>query len=191
MGSDDCYPWPLLTLQKFQFTLPCGERLLKNYIPLKVFLFQFTLPCGERLWLICLFYLILFISIHAPVWGATLDTYLYFFHRNDFNSRSRVGSDKRQLKRNWKTIYFNSRSRVGSDTQVSRKKSSTWNFNSRSRVGSDILKLLLLVSVIEFQFTLPCGERLTTIAWWSGFLSISIHAPVWGATGLIFSTKHS
>ena len=56
------------------------------------------------------------ISIHAPVWGARKFLSCYFCVLPYFNSRSRVGSDFLRF-----TIfciyiyYFNSRSRVGSD----------------------------------------------------------------------------
>ena len=56
--------------------------------------FQFTLPCGERHYETDLKKLKQYISIHAPVWGAT---YIILKERTDtgyFNSRSRVGSDR-------------------------------------------------------------------------------------------------
>ena len=55
--------------------------------------FQFTLPCGERRKILedqkCSFT----ISIHAPVWGATLSGECERKKVCYFNSRSRVGSD--------------------------------------------------------------------------------------------------
>ena len=61
---------------EFQFTLPCGERhnIDEDYV--KFTQFQFTLPCGERLvWQITINN-VKYISIHAPVWGATLSACL-------------------------------------------------------------------------------------------------------------------
>jgi hypothetical protein len=99
-----------------------------------------------------------------------------------FNSRSRVGSDLLRAKRGRSLEYFNSRSRVGSDLRKFPHCQGWKHFNSRSRVGSDgktnaRVKWVnisihapvwgatdgdaAIVNVgIEFQFTLPCGERL-------------------------------
>ena len=59
------------------------------------------------------------------------------------------------------------------------------NFNSRSRVGSDYCLCFCQNTGIQFQFTLPCGERHWKNTDRTTPLSISIHAPVWGATTLI------
>ena len=61
------------------------------------------------------------------------------------------------------TIYFNPRSRVGSDLMLSGLLSYLHHFNPRSRVGSD--------SQVDYVASVE---------------SISIHAPVWGATILTF-----
>ena len=122
----------------FQFTLPCGERPSFSKSQIQKSEFQFTLPCGERLDLLEIASLFFYISIHAPVWGATvlfLDYYLIFL-----------------------------------------------NFNSRSRVGSDKTLITNLTKSLQFQFTLPCGERRCIHLLILRFSSISIHAPVWGAT---------
>ena len=59
----------------------------------------------------------LVISIHAPVWGATLVSPSCSFVLANFNSRSRVGSDMAVGLIIKFQIDFNSRSRVGSDYQ--------------------------------------------------------------------------
>ena len=60
------------TSLKFQFTLPCGERhIIQVQICMSIRLFQFTLPCGERRLFFHHVFQKSFISIHAPVWGAT------------------------------------------------------------------------------------------------------------------------
>ena len=124
----------------------------------------------------------MFISIHAPVWGATRLEYdmapfeLFQFTLPcgerpvkkvgkaifdfDFNSRSRVGSDIQLIAVDCLRINFNSRSRVGSDGDNSSSLFPFFNFNSRSRVGSD---------------------HISTPIYFSRNI-ISIHAPVWGAT---------
>ena len=56
----------------FQSTHPCGVRPLSNAVTNALIGFQSTHPCGVRL----LFKAILLdctVSIHAPVWGATLN----------------------------------------------------------------------------------------------------------------------
>ena len=58
---------------------------------------------------------IILISIHAPVKGATVGTGRRRHHRNHFNPRSREGSDATlgQHFEDW--LNFNPRSREGSD----------------------------------------------------------------------------
>ena len=57
------------------------------------------------------------ISIHAPVWGATIEASAYKREKLNFNSRSRVGSDFPTPFIKTCVLYFNSRSRVGSDNK--------------------------------------------------------------------------
>ena len=76
--------------------------------------FQSTLPRGERL----------HILINA-------------FRRVYFNPRSRVGSDRRTIRRYRQAVHFNPRSRVGSDVFTVSFSVIVPYFNPRSRVGSD------------------------------------------------------
>ena len=55
-------------------------------------------------------------------------------------------------------------------------------FNPRSRKGSDDIDAALATQGIEFQSTLPQGERLLQYQKYMGQSSISIHAPARGAT---------
>ena len=75
----------------FQSTHPCGVRRLSVTMLQKSVMFQSTHPCGVRL--------LNFkdnidenVSIHAPVWGATL-TYASSKLGLCFNPRTRVGCD--------------------------------------------------------------------------------------------------
>ena len=100
------------------------------------------------------------ISIHAPAWGATsysstswpssevFQSTLPRGERHaeyetirrdveDFNPRSRVGSDGVHVGRTRARDNFNPRSRVGSDSAHASISSCVKNFNPRSRVGSD------------------------------------------------------
>ena len=121
-----------------------------------------------------------------------------------FNSRSRVGSDRRRRRPSGQSAGFNSRSRVGSDLPSAGLRAwhgnvsihaPAWGatrgapclyevlrFNSRSRVGSDQRHLQTLPQRREFQFTLPRGERPPSPTTPAPGLTVSIHAPAWGAT---------
>ena len=55
------------------------------------------------------------ISIHAPAWGATIFSAFFVRLLQDFNPRSRVGSDGKYDGSADGRIDFNPRSRVGSD----------------------------------------------------------------------------
>ena len=79
-----------------------------------IVLFQSTLPCRERLRLM---------TRKLP--------------REDFNPRSRVGSDKTSFKVALHSFDFNPRSRVGSDLNAGEWNCDDFDFNPRSRVGSD------------------------------------------------------
>ena len=56
-------------------------------------------------------------------------------------------------------------------------------FNPRTRVGCDKLAMLLSL-LIKFQSTHPCGVRQLSPCLFAS-LCVSIHAPVWGATGSV------
>ena len=137
-----------------------GSDVSETLYKFSTLLFQFTLPCGERHRTTVKAMFSELISIHAPVWGATCREHHMIKHAIDFNSRSRVGSDK-----SWVILLF------------------SWVISIHAPVWGATLKFFLIYSNLTlFQFTLPCGERLS-----SNFASkekalISIHAPVWGAT---------
>ncbi len=59
------------TKQKFQSTLPRGERHRRSIFPEGVYKFQSTLPRGERLFKPDVGTIVAHVSIHAPAWGAT------------------------------------------------------------------------------------------------------------------------
>ena len=167
--------------KKFQFALPRGERRQRlrqgqhrcprfnsrsrvgsdgylAFMPLYLLMFQFALPRGERRF--------------------------------------------RQIRRRH-DCRFNSRSRVGSDRRSQTFTSGALCFNSRSRVGSDAQRTSSCTATAGFQFALPRGER----RGWCSFFSlprrfnsrsrvgsdrhpshrqaltpVSIRAPAWGAT---------
>ena len=73
---------------------------------------------------------------------------------------------------------FNPRSRVGSDWYFENRFQRAEDFNPRSRVGSDIETPENCLGGIEFQSTLPCRERLCSYTPGLVASKISIHAPV-------------
>ena len=77
------------------------------------------------------------ISIHAPAEGATVRIIEIEKRMEDFNPRSRGGSDYGDFDRLYQMIDFNPRSRGGSDSLRSSSAPVFQNFNPRSRGGSD------------------------------------------------------
>ena len=99
------------------------------------------------------------VSIHAPVWGATL--------------YSRLGVIAKSC--------FNPRTRVGCDNEYGHVSHHPISFNPRTRVGCDMLKLdfehELDVSIHAPVWGATALQHQGLICPW-----VSIHAPVWGAT---------
>ena len=71
VGCDVCACRGLHCVSKFQSTHPCGVRHLLLRQPLEIAVFQSTHPCGVRPVGVVLVITVI-VSIHAPVWGATL-----------------------------------------------------------------------------------------------------------------------
>ena len=145
------------------------------------------------------------ISIHAPAKGATRKVCYIWKTMNNFNSRSREGSDMQ-----WFNIiccavlisihapakgatfglsaylffcsHFNSRSREGSDHKSQVREALKQDFNSRSREGSDSGGVTTNINNKIFQFTLPRRERPFQSIKARSLWLISIHAPAKGAT---------
>ena len=106
---------------RFQFTLPHGERQAEDEdetegkgfnsrsrmgsdlatleTPALIDWFQFTLPHGERHHTFLQVLSPNLVSIHAPAWGATPCNCLVASVAACFNSRSRMGSDRRRRKK--------------------------------------------------------------------------------------------
>ena len=84
------------------------------------------------------------------------------FHKGgheNFNPRSRGGSDTKLSDEDKDVLNFNPRSRGGSDYEYPRHYSHTDNFNPRSRGGSDQHTLFIHALSVLFQSTLPRRER--------------------------------
>ena len=99
------------------------------------------------------------ISIHAPVKGATSASLIIPKDNKNFNPRTREGCDPRAFDHPARSRYFNPRTREGCDMVVDNQGSPTSYFNPRTREGCDW----------------KSREK-------KGTTTISIHAPVKGAT---------
>ena len=100
------------------------------------------------------------VSIHAPVLGATRSATCGYPPPSSFNPRPRAGGDPTgmSLQRSW--FSFNPRPRAGGDPTGMSLQRSWFSFNPRPRAGGD----------------------LRTRAFFSAGRTVSIHAPVLGAT---------
>ena len=172
--------------QKFQSTHPSGVRRLRQ--------FQ-----HKRLHVI---------SIHAPQWGATSCPTRGRRAACDFNPRTPVGCDWRKTGRTrYSRIfqsthpsgvrpvvssdgtlsrYFNPRTPVGCDSQRLPKRCTKRTFQSTHPSGVRLLSLSRRRISEQFQSTHPSGVRLAPALGTRANPVISIHAPQWGATGLLF-----
>ena len=142
-------------------------------------MFQSTHPCGVRQVSFELSNPVDFVSIHAPVWGATVWSLVCARNMGRFNPRTRVGCD---LAATWdfrsgtfqsthpcgvrpsirvdsfSLSCFNPRTRVGCDHRTCYYLQPIKRFNPRTRVGCDLVTRLI-VSNRLFQSTHPCGVR--------------------------------
>ena len=119
------------------------------------------------------------VSIHAPVWGATILLYKYV-KIVCFNPRTRVGCDAATLP-NCKALNVSIHAPVWGATFFKAFSRLAFCFNPRTRVGCDQGQLCWLV-LCWFQSTHPCGVRLYGRGFDANWILVSIHAPVWGAT---------
>ena len=173
-------------------------------------LFQFTPPRGGRRIAHGDYIVIGGISIHAPAWGATDGAYPVFVLRKNFNSRPRVGGDrKREAAERLRDISIHAPA-WGATIPCPGVVPPSCNFNSRPRVGGDLRPVQrfshLLISIhapawgatsstrrkctffSTFQFTPPRGGRLLPVPSPFKPIEISIHAPAWGATAKLTDT---
>ena len=122
--------------------------------------FQSTLPHGERPEMKERVAKLLGVSIHAPARGATERSRFLKMPQTRFQSTLPHGERPGREKRIYKLqCSFNPRSRTGSDVTFLLLPQVWGGFNPRSRTGSDKLEVQTISSEVEFQSTLPHGER--------------------------------
>ena len=123
------------------------------------------------------------ISIHAPQWGATSRRLATCTRRSYFNPRTPVGCDPANPTReayNQISIHAPQWGATRRGQRFDRHRQQY--FNPRTPVGCDMKNLNNDPSRNVFQSTHPSGVRQTFEAHGVQGLSISIHAPQWGAT---------
>ena len=143
----------------FQSTLPRRERRNCRFVTnAEQAKFQSTLPRRERLDRVTVLCCFPCISIHAPAKGATI-LFLQYFLDCVFQStlprreRLYIGQSVDCLEN------FNPRSREGSDPMGLSVVLPNRHFNPRSREGSDVVIWLFTTFAAGFQSTLPRRER--------------------------------
>ncbi len=100
------------------------------------------------------------VSIHAPVWGATKGGQQLLNEFVGFNPRTRMGCDLQESVGLFFVIGFNPRTRMGCDVEVFKHwVIRTDRFNPRTRMGCDKISAFALKSSILFQSTHPYGVR--------------------------------
>ena len=128
--------------------------------PARKMIFQSTLPRGERHLGVRMVPGNRRISIHAPTGGSDDSEILLYDQIVNFNPRSHEGSDERKIRYRYRMD----------------------DFNPRSHEGSDAVYLTSGFYCIQFQPTLPRGERPELGGWIVNSTQISTHAPTRGAT---------
>ena len=125
--------------------------------PFKIFRFQSTHPCGVRRY-VNESLLNTKVSIHAPVWGATLVSRV-FKYKDGVSIHAPV----------WGAT---SATTIGS-TRIS--------FNPRTRVGCDRSTYWRLICK-RVSIHAPVWGATQPVSHFDQLRAVSIHAPVWGAT---------
>ena len=203
-GSDPIIPFKKLDSTEFQSTLPRRERQL--FVAVKVWypIFQSTLPRRERLEYFDSPTVIPKISIHAPAKGATNPSPSCVASTNNFNPRSREGSDHRLAnfgKSSHISIHAPAKGATPHGLAVCNLLAifqSTLPRRERLFNSVCIIQLNIFQSTLprrerpvgqyfqhctqKFQSTLPRRERPIPHGFYLLSLYISIHAPAKGAT---------
>ena len=172
--------------------------------------FQSTHPSGVRRWIAATWREAIFISIHAPQWGATMPP-----GTGDNGGRISIhapqwGATRRKRGRFWGRQYFNPRTPVGCDFPFMVRVLPRRNFNPRTPVGCDVSAGADCRQLWIFQSTHPSGVRLNSGSFCADMMNfnprtpvgcdlpfgrgehhrqISIHAPQWGATQWSFDRR--
>ena len=121
------------------------------------------------------------VSIHAPVWGATLRASNATDAQARFNPRARVGRDFTATGRCFDSVFQSTRP-CGARRARIRPHPKRAEVSIHAPVWGATDAGCLTSREDPFQSTRPCGARPRLL--YIGFIlgDVSIHAPVWGAT---------
>ena len=162
---------------------PVRGATIGQVVPVPSVMFQSTRPYGARpTWNVVERWACR-VSIHAPVRGATAQVRQLANFARRFNPRARTGRDQ-SLKCGWPcaTGGFNPRARTGRDGPPCGDQNHRQSFNPRARTGRDAPIEFVVTFVTVFQSTRPYGARHAGKSCIVLTDSVSIHAPVRGAT---------
>ena len=144
-------------------------------------MFQSTRPRGARHWTQQGRRKMLYVSIHAPAWGATRPT-PPILQPAWFQSTRPRGARPKASSIILTHSSFNPRARVGRDLQARLQSCAcVCRFNPRARVGRDTPSGANCVSLNSFNPRARVGRDFDACASGEDAL-VSIHAPAWGAT---------
>ena len=166
----------------FQSTLPCGERLDSFwYSPIIPLTFNPRSRAGSDMTSFSSAFLSP-LSIHAPVRGATVPSAGVLLQFHPFNPRSRAGSDTLISIRKCRPVVFQSTLPCGERLTCICTTRASVTFNPRSRAGSDLYTRSCWYYISTFnprsRAGSDCSKQVKIII----RPSLSIHAPVRGAT---------
>ena len=122
------------------------------------------------------------VSIHAPTWGATACSVRHFAGRRVSIHAPTWGATSHNAISNHCEHSFNPRAHMGRDLSWSKVSASPFGFNPRAHVGRDGKTVKLMLPPKMFQSTRPRGARRRSRDTTDPVMSVSIHAPTWGAT---------
>ncbi len=123
------------------------------------------------------------VSIHAPVWGATLRLGAIPPLRSQFRSTPPCGGRHCSVPNLNRLIVVSIHAPVWGATPSSTLIISPVScFDPRPRVGGDPPPAGCVVGHYKFRSTPPCGGRPPLLITITKPYTVSIHAPVWGAT---------
>ena len=164
----------------FQSTRPRGARPPQAPPPLLASVSIHAPTWGATCFLL-LIVVMIFVSIHAPTWGATLPSQS-IYRISSFQSTRPRGARLGHRFSNIDVARFQSTRPRGARPLFSQTKSESCLFQSTRPRGARPFWGREKVNNKKFQSTRPRGARLNALFDKIDDLTVSIHAPTWGAT---------
>ena len=123
------------------------------------FVFQSTHPYGVRRQFFIVLIVMTKVSIHAPIWGATLILCVPSFCAKCFNPRTHMGCDRRVAACYERFDRFNPRTHMGCDSVHTKLLRCPIKFQSTHPYGVRPKQESSKHSKLQFQSTHPYGVR--------------------------------